>query len=210
MSNFIKNANWRYATKKFDTTKKVSKEDLETLKEAIRLSASSFGLQPYRVLIIENPELRAKLQPAAWGQSQIVDASQLLVFANITNFGETEIDVSIANTTKTRGLPADALKGYGDFMKSKIVALPEDVRNTWASKQTYLALGNLMNAASELKIDVTPMEGFEPAQVNEILGLGKLGLNATLLATIGYRHEEDATQHYAKVRKSNEELFINL
>lgn len=210
MSNFIKNANWRYATKKFDTTKKVSKEDLETLKEAIRLSASSFGLQPYRVLIIENPELRAKLQPAAWGQSQIVDASQLIVFANITNFGETEIDVSIANTTKTRGLPADALKGYGDFMKSKIVALPEDVRNTWASKQTYLALGNLMNAASELKIDVTPMEGFEPTQVNEILGLGKLGLNATLLATIGYRHEEDATQHYTKVRKSNEELFINL
>jgi nitroreductase len=210
MSNFIKNANWRYATKKFDTTKKISKQDLETLKEAIRLSASSFGLQPYRVLIIENPELRAKLQPAAWGQSQIVDASQLIVFANITNFGETEIDVSIANTTKTRGLPADALKGYGNFMKSKIVALPEDVRNTWASKQTYLALGNLMNAASELKIDVTPMEGFEPAQVNEILGLGKLGLNATLLATIGYRHEEDATQHYAKVRKSNEELFINL
>ena len=210
MSNFIKNANWRYATKKFDTTKKVSKEDLETLKEAIRLSASSFGLQPYRVLIIENPELRAKIQPAAWGQSQIVDASQLIVFANITNFGENEIDVSIANTTKTRGLPADALKGYGDFMKSKIVSLSEDVRNTWASKQTYLALGNLMNAASELKIDVTPMEGFEPAQVNEILGLGKLGLNATLLATIGYRHEEDATQHYAKVRKSNEELFINL
>lgn len=210
MSNFIKNANWRYATKKFDTTKKISKQDLETLKEAIRLSASSFGLQPYRVLIIENPELRAKLQTAAWGQSQIVDASQLIVFANITNFGETEIDVSIANTTKTRGLPADALKGYGDFMKSKIVALPEDVRNTWASKQTYLALGNLMNAASELKIDVTPMEGFEPAQVNEILGLGKLGLNATLLATIGYRHEEDATQHYSKVRKSNEELFINL
>jgi nitroreductase len=210
MSNFITNANWRYATKKFDTTKKVSKEDLETLKEAIRLSASSFGLQPYRVLIIENPELRAKLQPAAWGQSQIVDASQLIVFANITNFGETEIDVCLANTTKTRGLPADALKGYGDFMKSKIVILPEDVRNTWASKQTYLALGNLMNAASELKIDVTPMEGFEPAQVNEILGLGKLVLNATLLATIGYRHEEDATQHYTKVRKSNEELFINL
>lgn len=210
MSNFIKNANWRYATKKFDTTKKVSKEDLETLKEAIRLSASSFGLQPYRVIIIENPELRAKLQSAAWGQSQIVDASQLIVFANITNFGETEIDSYLANITKTRGLPADALKGYGDFMKSKILTLPEDVRNNWTSKQTYLSLGNLLNAASELKIDVTPMEGFEPEKVNEILGLGKLGLNASLLATIGYRHEEDATQHYVKVRKSNEELFINL
>ncbi|WP_396157398.1 NAD(P)H-dependent oxidoreductase [Flavobacterium sp.] len=210
MSNFIKDANWRYATKKFDTTKKVSKEDLETLKEAIRLSASSYGLQPYKVLIIENREIRALLQPAAWGQSQIVDASQLIVFANITNFGDTDIDASLSLTTETRGLPADALNGYGDFMKSKIGALSEDVRNTWTSKQTYLALGNLLNAAAELRIDVTPIEGFEPEKVNEILGLKQLGLNASVLATIGYRHEEDATQHYAKVRKSNEELFINI
>ena len=210
MSNFIKDANWRYATKKFDTTKKVSKEDLETLKEAIRLSASSYGLQPYKVLIIENREIRAQLQPAAWGQSQIVDASQLIVFANITNFGDTDIDASLSLTTETRGLPADALNGYGDFMKSKIGALSEDVRNTWTSKQTYLALGNLLNAAAELRIDVTPIEGFEPEKVNEILGLKQLGLNASVLATIGYRHEEDATQHYTKVRKSNEELFINI
>ena len=210
MSNFIKDANWRYATKKFDATKKVSKEDLETLKEAIRLSASSYGLQPYKVLIIENPEIRAKIQPVAWGQSQIVDASHLIVFANITNFGETEIDASLTNTAETRGLPIDALKGYGDFMKSKITTLPEEVRNTWTAKQTYLALGNLMNAAAELKIDVTPMEGFEPEKVNEILGLSNLKLNASLIATIGYRHEEDATQHNIKVRKSKEELFINL
>jgi nitroreductase len=210
MSNFIKDANWRYATKKFDTTKKVSTEDLKTLKEAIRLSASSYGLQPYKVFIIENPELRAKIQPVAWGQSQIVDASQLIVFANMTNFSDADIDASLSLTAETRGLPADALNGYGDFMKSKIGVLPEDVRNTWTSKQTYLALGNLLNAAAELRIDVTPIEGFEPEKVNEILGLKELGLNASLLATIGYRHEDDATQHYAKVRKSNEELFINL
>jgi len=210
MSNFIKDANWRYATKKFDSTKKVSKEDLETLKEAIRLSASSYGLQPYKVFIIENPELRAKIQPAAWGQSQIVDASQLIVFANMTNFSDEDIDVSLSLTTEARGLPADALKGYGDFMKSKIGVLSEDVRNTWTSKQTYLALGNLLNAAAELRIDVTPIEGFEPDKVNEILGLKQLGLNASVLATIGYRHKDDATQNYVKVRKSNEELFINL
>lgn len=210
MSNFINNANWRYATKKFDTTKKVSTEDLKTLKEAIRLSASSYGLQPYKVFIIENPELRAQLQPAAWGQSQIVDASQLIVFANMTNFSDADIDASLSLTTEIRGLPADALKGYGDFMKSKIGALSEDVRNTWTSKQTYLALGNLLNAAAELRIDVTPIEGFEPDKVNEILGLKQLGLNASVLATIGYRHKDDATQNYAKVRKSNEELFINL
>ncbi|RAR46313.1 NAD(P)H-dependent oxidoreductase [Flavobacterium lacus] len=210
MSDFISNQNWRYATKKFDATKKISSEDLETLKDAIQLSTSSYGLQPYKVFIIENPELRAKIQPFAWGQSQIVDASQLLVFANITNFGETEIDQYIANMAETRGIPVESVKGYADFMKMKITSLPEKQRNTWTSKQTYLALANLMNAAAELKIDVTPMEGFEPEKVNEILGLNELGLNASLLATIGYRHEEDATQFYKKVRKPKNELFINL
>ncbi len=210
MSNFIDNANWRYATKKFDTSKKVSKEDFETLKEAIRLSASSYGLQPYKVFIIESPEIRAKIQPVAWGQSQIVEASHLVVFANITNFGDAEIDAYAKNLSETRGIPAENVKGYVDFVKSKITTLPLEIKNNWTSKQTYLALGNLLNAASELKIDVTPMEGFEPEAVNKILGFDKLGLNASLLATIGYRHEDDATQHYAKVRKSNEELFINL
>ncbi|NMH23877.1 NAD(P)H-dependent oxidoreductase [Flavobacterium solisilvae] len=210
MSNFINDAKWRYATKKFDATKKVSTEDFEILKEAIQLSASSYGLQPYKVFIIENPEIRAKIQPAAWGQTQIVDASHLLVFANITNFGDAEIDAYIKNLSETRGIPVESVQGYADFMKSKITTLPEEARNVWTAKQTYLALGNLLNAAAELKIDVTPMEGFEPAAVNEILGFDQLGLNASLIATIGYRHEEDATQHYAKVRKSNEELFINL
>lgn len=210
MSNFIQDANWRYATKKFDATKKVSAEDLATLKEAIRLSSSSYGLQPYKVLIIENPELRAQLQPVSWGQTQIVDASHLIVFANITNIGETEIDAYFKNLTETRNIPMEALQSYADFMKSKITSLSEEARNIWTSKQTYLALGNLLNAAAELKIDVTPMEGFEPEQYNEILGLKKLGLNASLVAPIGYRHEEDATQHYVKVRKSNEELFLNL
>ena len=210
MSNFINDAKWRYATKKFDATKKVSTEDFEILKEAIQLSASSYGLQPYKVFIIENPEIRAKIQPAAWGQTQIVDASHLLVFANITNFGDAEIDAYIKNLSETRGIPVESVQGYADFMKSKITTLPEEARNVWTAKQTYLALGNLLNAAAELKIDVTPMEGFEPATVNEILDFDQLGLNASLLATIGYRHEDDATQHYAKVRKSNEELFINL
>jgi len=210
MSDFISNQKWRYATKKFDASKKISSENLETLKEAIQLSTSSYGLQPYKVFIIENPELRAKIQPFAWGQSQIVDASQLLVFANITNFGETEIDNYINNMAETREIPVESVKGYADFMKMKITTLPEEQRNTWTSKQTYLALANLMNAASELKIDVTPMEGFEPENVNKVLGLNALGLNASLLATIGYRHEEDATQYYKKVRKPKNELFINL
>lgn len=210
MSTFLEDQNWRYATKKFDATRKVSAADLKILKEAIRLTASSFGLQPYKVIIVETESLRAQLQPAAWGQSQITDASHLFVFANITDFGNEQIDDAIENLTKTRGLPADALNGYGDFMKSKISTLPLESKNTWASKQTYLALGNLLNAAASLKIDVTPMEGFEPEKFNAILGLDKLGLNASLVATVGYRSEDDATQHYAKVRKSDENLFLTL
>ncbi|WP_264549843.1 NAD(P)H-dependent oxidoreductase [Flavobacterium sp. N2820] len=207
MNNFIENQNWRYATKKFDATKKVSTEDLETLKKAIQLSSSSYGLQLYKVFIIENPAIRAQLQPVSWGQSQIVEASHLFVFANVVDVQENHIDNYVQNIANTRGLALEDLKGYSDFMKSKIVSLPVEQKAVWTSKQTYLALGNLLNAAAELKIDVTPMEGFEPEKYNEILGLNKLGLNASLVATVGYRHEEDATQHYAKVRKPIEELF---
>ncbi len=210
MSQFNENAKWRYATKKFDATKKVSTEDLATLKEAIRLSASSFGLQLYKVIIVENPELRAKLLPASWGQTQIVDASHLIVFANQTKFDDSDIDAYLDNATAIRNLPQGALSGYGDFMKGSLANIPEDVRPNWTAKQTYIALSNLLNAAAELKIDVTPMEGFVPAQYNEILGLDQLNLNAVLVAAVGYRHEEDATQHYAKVRKSNEDLFLTL
>lgn len=120
MSAFIDHQNWRYATKKFDSTKKISNEDLNTLKEAIRLSSSSYGLQPYKVIIVENQDLRAKIQPAAWGQSQIVDASHLIIFANQTSIGDTEIDALIENMSKTRGIEIEALSGYQGFMKSKI------------------------------------------------------------------------------------------
>ncbi len=210
MSQFIENANWRYATKKFDTTKKVSAEDLATLKEAIRLSASSFGLQLYKVIIVENPEVRAKLQEASWGQTQITEASHLLVFANQTTATAADVDAYLNNAIATRNLPQGALDGYGDYMKGAISNIPEEIKPIWNAKQTYIALSNLLNAAAELKIDVTPMEGFIPAQYNEILGLDKLNLNASLVAPIGYRHEEDATQHYAKVRKSNEDLFFTI
>ena len=210
MNTFLDHQNWRYATKKFDATKKISSEDLNTLKEAIRLSSSSYGLQPYKIIVVESPEIRAQLLSAAYWQSQVVDASHLIIFANEINFGEEGIIKFSKNMSETRGIPLESIQGYVDYMKSSIIGLSEETRNIWTSKQTYLALGNLLNAAAELKIDVTPMEGFNPAQVNEILGLEKLGLNASLMATIGYRHVEDATQHYKKVRKSTEELFITL
>ena len=207
MSTFIENQNWRYATKKFNSEKKISNSDLEMLKEAIQLSSSSYGLQPYKVLIIENEEIRKQLQPASWGQSQITDASHLFVFASETNVDAEYITRYADNMAKTRNIPFDSVKGYADFMIGNISTLTPEKQLIWAQKQAYLALGNLLNAAAELKIDVTPMEGFLPEQYNEILGLTEKGLHATLVATIGYRHDEDDTQHYAKVRKPITELF---
>lgn len=205
--DFIENQNWRYATKKFDATKKISVTDLEFLKEAIRLSASSYGLQLYKIFIIENPAIRATLQPASWGQSQIVDASHLFVFAHTIDVQEAHIDDYLANIAQTRNISLEAVKGYGDFMKSNLVGLPLEKKAIWTSKQTYLALGNLLNAAAELKIDVTPIEGFLADLYNEILGLTAKGYAASVVAAVGYRHEDDATQHLAKVRKSTAELF---
>lgn len=210
MSTFLENQNWRYATKKFDATKKVSQEDLDFLKEAIRLSTSSYGLQAYKILIVENPEIRAKLLPASWGQTQIVDASHLIVFANYTKIDAKDIDTYFETISETRNVPLDALSGYKEFMSGSILGKTSEEINVWNQKQTYLALGNLLNAAAELKVDVCPMEGFVPAQYNAILGLDALHLNAALVATVGYRSEEDATQHNKKVRKSNQDLFITI
>lgn len=210
MSKFIEQQNWRYATKKFDTSKKISNSDLEILMEAIRLSTSSYGLQPYKVFIIESTEIREQLKPASWNQSQITDASHLIVFANYVNLDESIIDKYINKISKTREIPEENLAGYSSFMKAKILGLTNEEQAIWTSKQTYLALGNLINASAELKIDLTPMEGFEPEKYNEILNLTEQNLNASLVATIGYRHEEDANQHVKKVRKSKEELFVTI
>ena len=210
MSNILENRTWRYATKKFDATKKVSDQDLELLLEATRLSASSYGLQPYHVFVITNEEIREKLKPVSWGQSQITDASHLIVFANVTDFGEELLDSYMQNVSSTRNIPQESLKGYGDFMKSKLLDLPANVKSSWTMKQVYIALGNLMQAAAELKIDTCPMEGFETEAYNQILGLEEKDLNASVVLPIGYRSKEDETQHYAKVRKSKEELFTHL
>ena len=210
MSELINSLNWRYATKKYDASKKISKQDLETLKEATKLSVSSMGLQPYRILVIDNPELREKLQPAAYNQSQITDASQLFVFAIEKNIGEKQISAYMKNISETRGIPVDSLEGFSGMIQGFVNGLDENGKENWAKKQAYLALSTLVNTAATLKIDATPMEGFNAQQFDEILGLDALGLTTAVIATVGYRHDEDATQHFKKVRKSNEELFINL
>jgi nitroreductase len=203
----IKNLQWRYATKKFSTTKKVSENNLNKLKEAIQLSVSSYGLQLYKVLIIENSEIRAQLKPVSWDQSQITDSSHLFVFCNYTDAATEAIDAFIKQTAETRNLDLKQMNGYGDFIKLKLAEKSQEEKTSWLKSQTYLALGNLLNACAELKIDACPMEGFEPEAYNKILGLEQKGLNASVIAPIGYRHQEDHTIGQKKVRKSMELLF---
>jgi len=210
MNNYLESLNWRYATKKFDSKKQISEADLNTLLEAIRLSPSSYGLQPYHIFIIKNTELREKLKVASWGQSQITDSSYLIVFANKTGFDAELIDKYLANVSDTRDIELNNLQPYGDFMKSKLLDLPNNIKEAWTARQTYLALGNLLSAAASLKIDACPMEGFQPEVFNEVLGLNDKGLNTSVVATIGYRAKEDDTQHYKKVRQSKELLFTHI
>ena len=203
----IETLNWRYATKQFDPSKKVSQTDLEHLKESIRLSASSYGLQLYKILIIERDEIKEKLTPASYGQNQITDSSHLFVLCNYTNVDDSHIDEYIELKAGVQGLNIEDLQGYGDFMKTSLSYKSANEKNEWTARQTYIALANLLVASAELKIDSCPMEGFESEKYNEILGLADKGLNASVIVAVGYRSAEDKTQFATKVRKVKEVLF---
>jgi nitroreductase len=210
MNKYIENLHWRYATKKFNPEKQVSKDDMETLLEAIRLSASSYGLQPYEVMVIKDPEVRAKLKPAAFGQPQITDASYLLVFAYNTNVDRQYLDKFIKNNSETRNKPVEDFQDLREMIQNSVLTFTEDVKHIWASRQVYIALGNLLSAAADLKIDVCPMEGFDSAEFDELLDLKSKDLKSVTLATVGYRSETDQLKDAKKVRKSKDELFTRI
>ncbi len=203
----LEHLNWRYATKKFDAGKKLSENELEYLMEAIRLSPSSYGLQLYKVLIVENAQVREQLKPVSWGQQQITDCSHLFVFCNYTDATPEHVDAYIDLVAAERGIAKESLTGYGDFMQSKINEKSEAEKKNWLERQPYIALMNLLTACAELGIDACPMEGFEPEEYNRILHLDKQGLNACVIAPVGFRHAEDHTQHAEKIRKPVKELF---
>ncbi len=203
----IENLNWRYATKTFDRTKKVNQTDLDQLKESIRLSASSYGLQLYKVLIIESDTIKELLKPASYSQNQITDASHLFVFCNYTKVDDNHIDEYLHLKSTIQNLKINDLQEYGDFIKGALSYKSEEEMNSWTAKQAYIALGNLLIASSELKIDACPMEGFESDEYNEILGLNNKGLNVSVVVAVGYRSTKDQAQFAAKVRKSKKILF---
>jgi len=208
--SIIEKLNWRYATKKFDHTKKLSAEQLDTLLTAVQLAPSSLGLQPYRVLVIEDPEIREQLREAGYGQQQITQASQLIVFAAETNlneeFGKKYIDL----IASTREIGREHLAGFEQAVLGTINGRDEADKIAWGHKQAYIGLGVLLSAAADLGIDACPMEGFLPGKFDEILGLKEKGLTASVIATIGFRAEEDAYQHLKKVRRDKSDMFIHI
>ena len=203
----IESLKWRYATKKFDTEKKVSDADIAVLKEAINLTPSSYGLQPYKVLDIQSAELREKLKTASFGQPQVTDASHLFVFVAGDDLTDAHVDAFIELTAKTQQISPDGLKGYGDFMKSVFGSRTPEQKHQWAARQAYIALGTLVNVAAEMGLDVSSMEGFDPAQYDEILQLKGTGYSTVVIAAIGYRSAGDEAQFRAKVRKPVDEVF---
>lgn len=206
-SQLIEQLNWRYATKQFNPDRKISAQDWTALEQALVLTPSSFGLQPWAFLVIDDPEVRARLLLASYGQPQVVDASHLVVFATKTNYNEADVDAHVRQTASARGVGVETLDGLRTMVVRSIVhGMDETARRNWATNQTYIALGNLVTSAALLGIDAAPMEGFERHRYDDILGLKVRGLTASVIAAVGYRKDSDKYAMAPKVRFPREEM----
>ncbi len=208
MKNIIDALKRRYATKTFDTTKKISQENIDVLLESLRLSPSSFGLQPWKFIHVTTPEIREQLKNASRGQTKVTDASDLFIIAAKTNLQENDVDEYIQDIVQTRGIPADQLWELRGMMIGAITAKSPEELLTRNQKQVYIAMWVLLTSCAVMEIDACPMEGFDPKKYNEILGLDALGLTATGVIAVGYRSSEDTTAQLAKVRFSKAQVII--
>ena len=201
---------WRAAIKTFDPTKKLTDQQLNELLAAVRLSPSGAGLQPYRILVIENLEIREQLREAANGQAQLTLSSQVIVFAAETEVNTSYITKHIDLIAATRQVPREQLAKFEEGIKNLMGRMTEEQRLAWATKQAYIALGVLLSAAADMQIDACPMEGFQPGKFDEILGLKEKGLTSVVIAPVGFRADTDVYSKVAKVRRPVEELFIHI
>ena len=205
--NVIDQYKWRYATKKFDAKKKISDSNIELIKESISLAPTSYGLQLFKVIIVENQEIKNELKKASYNQSQISDASHIFVFCNSTKIIGDDIDNYIKNKSSNQNKPISEISGYGDFLKTTLLKKEHKKVSIWTANQVYIALSHLMTFCPSIGIDSCPVEGFDSYKYNEILNLNNRNLNSTVVAAVGYRSNKDSSQYEKKIRKSNDELF---
>ena len=200
--------NWRYATKIFDPARKVSAGDLKILEQSLVLTPSSFGLQPYRFLMVTDPQVRASLREVSWGQSQVTDASHLVVFLARKALTEVDVDHYLARIAEVRGDQGDHLAGYRAMMVNTLVTGPRAATvPEWAARQAYIALGQFMASAAMLGLDTCPMEGLDADKYDEILKLTGTPFRTVVACPVGYRAEGDKYASLAKVRFPLDELI---
>ena len=209
MKTLLEAMKWRAAVKKF-IPEPLKQDQMDLLLETVRLAPSGFGLQPVKIIVVTNPEVLLKLRAAGYNQAQISEASALFVFAVETVLDDAFVDRFITSISETRGVPVEALADYANMMKGSLSSRTPEQRIAWAANQAYLSLGVLITGAAVEGIDVGPMEGFDPAQFDEILGLTEKGLTAKVIAAVGFRDAADPYLAMKKVRFPIDEVIIRV
>ena len=204
--DIIEALNWRYATKDFDSSKKISDKDLDIITESLRLTASSFGLQPWKFLVISNQDIKDSLLEHSWNQKQVTECSHHIVLCYPTSFGDDQVNSFIQDTAKTRGQSLEDLQGYENVMKGFLSHMDDNKKSIWMKDQVYIALGNLLTTCAMMKIDACPMEGIVHAKYDEVLGLKEKGLTVAVACPIGYRNSSDKYASAPKVRFPKSEV----
>jgi len=204
----LETLNWRYAVKKYNT-ETVSTDKVEKITAAINLAATSTGIQPFRIVVVSDKELQKQLGEGSFN-SQIAEASHLLVFAAFDNVTKERIGSFIKNTAKVREIPEEALDEYKNLLETYLLNRTEEENFSWASKQAYIGLGTALIAAAELEVDTTPMEGFDNAKFDELLNLKQKGLKSVVILSLGYRDaENDVFSKMKKARMPIDEFVIS-
>lgn len=201
---------WRYACKKFDNTKKLSEEKLTVLKQAFNLTATSYGLQPLKMLVISSQKLKKALVPLTHNQRQVADCSQVLVLCTETQISSSYIKEYFDTVVSLRETPRDVLQPFEDFLTNDFSKKDSSQINIWMAKQAYLALGNLLTVCALEDIDACPIEGFEPQKYDSFLNLTEKGLQSVLVLAVGYRADDDMFSTLTKVRRGTEKVIIEL
>jgi nitroreductase len=205
-SAIIESLNWRYATKRFDASRKIARQDLDEILEALRLSPSSYGLQPWKFIVIADRDLRRTLRTFAYDQPQITDASHLVLLCVRKDLDAKFVRRYVESIAETRKTGIGSLKDFEDSVLST-TSMPKKEKEEWAARQVYIALGFLLSACAQKRIDACPMEGFEKEKFDEVLGLDKENLKSAVLCAIGYRAKDDRYASLKKVRFGKKDVF---
>lgn len=210
-ATLLESLNWRYATKKFDPSKTITSEVWAALEDSLVLTPSSYGLQPWKFLIITSPEIKEQLKLLSWNQAQVTNCSHYVVFTIKKNLSAADVDRFVEQTATVRGIPAESIKGYRDIIVGDVVNGPRSLNvNEWATRQVYIALGNFMTSAALVGVDTCPMEGIDTTKYDRFLGLPEKGFATVVACAAGYRAEDDKHATFAKVRFPNSEVVEHI